>query len=208
MGRPVKPVALQSASDAPGSSAGQLQVAPQQHRVDLGDGAAIKRILDETAGQEVLHSVNREDFTVSNLKLGLGVLTCCWALLAQFYPKKYPHNWHVLVLSLACYLVCTASLSALSWFMERDSFLFACKVPGQQQGSILSLASLMPKYQDMYTLQFQSRDSLISKPRMVTELSNSVTKYFDSEGLLLEDAFRQDVRQKLQQYTATSKKHL
>jgi hypothetical protein len=23
----------------------------------------------------------------------------------------------------------------------------------------------MPKYQDMYTLQFQSRDSLISKPR-------------------------------------------
>ena len=43
---------------------------------------------------------------------------------------------------------------------------------------------------------------------MVTELSNSVTKYFDSEGLLLEDAFRQDVRKKLQQYTATSKKHL
>jgi hypothetical protein len=25
--------------------------------------------------QEVLHSVNREDFTVSNLKIGLGVLT-------------------------------------------------------------------------------------------------------------------------------------
>ena len=124
--------------------------------------------------QEVLHSGNREDFTVSNLKIGLGVLTwvssqscvmpryyrtvgpltphrdvqefrrnaqalsdigthglyrCCWALLAQFYPKKYPHNWHVLVLSLACYLACTAGLSALSWFMERDSFLFACKVP-------------------------------------------------------------------------------
>jgi hypothetical protein len=38
---------------------------------------------------------------------------------------------------------------------------------GQQQGSILSLASLMPKYQDMYTLQFQSRDSLTSKPRHV-----------------------------------------
>ena len=58
-----------------------------------------------------------------------GLHRCCWALLAHFYPKKYPHNWHVLVLSLACYLVCTAGLSALSWFMERDSFLFACKAP-------------------------------------------------------------------------------
>jgi hypothetical protein len=56
MGRPVKPVALQSASDAPDGSAGQQQVAPQQHRVDLGDGAAIKRILDETAGQVLMIS--------------------------------------------------------------------------------------------------------------------------------------------------------
>jgi hypothetical protein len=43
---------------------------------------------------------------------------------------------------------------------------------------------------------------------MVAELSNSVTNYFDSEGLFLDTAFRQDVRKKLQQYTATSKKHL
>ena len=66
--------------------------------------------------------------TLSDMCSG-GLHRCCWALLAQFYPKKYPHNWHVLVLSLACYLVCTAGLSALSWFVERDSFLFACKVP-------------------------------------------------------------------------------
>lgn len=52
---------------------------------------------------------------------------CCWALLAQFYPKKYPHNWHMLVLCLVCYIACTAVLNALIWFVERDSFLFTRK---------------------------------------------------------------------------------
>lgn len=49
---------------------------------------------------------------------------CCWALLAQFYPRKYPHNWRVLVLCLVAYLICTAVLNALLWFIERDTFLF------------------------------------------------------------------------------------
>lgn len=61
---------------------------------------------------------------------------CCWALLAQFYPKKYPHNWHVLVLCLVSYVACTAVLNALSWLVERDSFLFTrrpqvCVIPAQ-----------------------------------------------------------------------------
>jgi hypothetical protein len=51
MGRPVKPVVLQPASDPLDVSAGQQQTQPQQHRIDLGDGAAIKRTLDEIAGQ-------------------------------------------------------------------------------------------------------------------------------------------------------------
>ena len=51
MGRPVKPVVLQPASDPHDISAGQQQTQQQQHRIDLGDGAAIKRTLDEIAGQ-------------------------------------------------------------------------------------------------------------------------------------------------------------
>ena len=51
MGRAVRPVALQPASDPLDDSAGPQQVAAQQHRVELGDGAAIKRLLDDIAGQ-------------------------------------------------------------------------------------------------------------------------------------------------------------
>ena len=62
-----------------------------------------------------------------------------------------------------------------------------------------------PASRAIHAHSIQFRNTLL-QCRMVTELTNSVTKYFDSDGLLLEDAFRQDVRKKLQQYTATSKK--
>lgn len=47
----------------------------------------------------------------------------------------------------------------------------------------------------------------LSECRTVVELKTRVTTYFDTEGALLEAAFRQHVHQKLQQYTARSKKH-
>lgn len=198
------PAVLQPASGSVHSQAEVSDAPPPRHTVDLGDATAIKRTLDDVAAQEVLSSGFREDHTVSNLKICLGIFTCCWALLAQFYPKKYPHNWHVLVLCLVCYIACTAVLNALIWFVERDSFLFTRKPQGQQ--AALSLLSLMPKYQDVYTLQLQSRDTLTSKPRMVAELKKSVTSYFDGEGSLLEAAFRHDVQQALKQHTGKGKK--
>ena len=41
-------------------------------------------------GYEELH-------TVTNVKIALGLITCGLALLAQFYPVKFPANYNVLV---------------------------------------------------------------------------------------------------------------
>ena len=50
---------------------------------------------------------------------------CSLAALAQFFPKKHPDHWHVLVGALVAYAVCTMVLNALLWRMENDAFLFA-----------------------------------------------------------------------------------
>lgn len=50
---------------------------------------------------------------------------CSLAALAQFFPKKHPDHWHVLVGSLVAYAICTMVLNALLWRMENDAFLFA-----------------------------------------------------------------------------------
>jgi signal peptidase complex subunit 2 len=45
------------------------------------------------------------------------------ALLAQFYPKKYPDNWAVLLVCLILYSLGSAALSIFSSVMEAETFL-------------------------------------------------------------------------------------
>ena len=45
------------------------------------------------------------------------------ALLAQFYPKKYPDNWLLLLICLVLYSIGTAFLSVFTTLVEDDSFL-------------------------------------------------------------------------------------
>ena len=45
------------------------------------------------------------------------------ALLAQFYPKKYPDNWLLLLICLVLYSIGTAVLSVFTTLVEDDSFL-------------------------------------------------------------------------------------
>ena len=45
------------------------------------------------------------------------------ALLAQFYPKKYPENWQLLLVCLVLYGMGSAALSAFTALVEDDCFL-------------------------------------------------------------------------------------
>ena len=43
------------------------------------------------------------------------------ALIAQFYPKKHPENWSVLLVCLALYCVGSSFLSLFSALYEEDA---------------------------------------------------------------------------------------
>jgi len=172
----------------------------QRETFDLMDTSALKRALDDAAVGAVLDAGMQELYTVSNLKIGFGLFTCLWAVLAQFFPKKHPHHWHVLVASLVIYAICTLVLNLLLWRMEGDAFLFAVSVSnsGQRRGTIVTLSSIMPKYQEQYSLIFRHRDGLLDLPREVSKLEDSITEWFDSDGCMLKTKFQQRVKQVLQ----------
>ena len=114
--------------------------------------AANNSLMSGDWGQAILDAGYEEDFFVSNVKIGLGSLTCeqqpsltgsqlmfaqartsskapcdfcriVIALLAQFYPKKYPDNWLLLLICLVLYGIGTAILSVFTTLVEDDSFL-------------------------------------------------------------------------------------
>ena len=101
--------------------------------INLGDPYAVKRHLDDVASevriahllrpmphitsnlniflhlrdhlprQIILQRGYREDVSLSNLKMGVGLLACAVALLAQFYPMPFPDNRNFLIVCIIIY---------------------------------------------------------------------------------------------------------
>jgi signal peptidase complex subunit 2 len=52
------------------------------------------------------------------------VRRCLLALLAQFYPKKWPAQWWIMLVCVLAYGACTLALNAFVSRVEGDAFLF------------------------------------------------------------------------------------
>jgi len=87
------------------------------------DAADIKRVLDERAAQAVVDAGYVEDLYVSNVKIGLGLLTCATALVAQFYPTPFPENYPLLIACIAVYFVLNTALQAFVYLYEGETVL-------------------------------------------------------------------------------------
>lgn len=66
------------------------------------------------------------------------------ALIAQFYPKKYPDNWLLLLVCLVLYGIGTIALSLFTSLVEDECFL------------ITKPRKVGPKATHMYILQLHS----------------------------------------------------
>eukprot|EP00884_Botryococcus_braunii_P022442 jgi/Botrbrau1/8882/Bobra.0148s0002.1 len=143
-----------------------------------------KEALDDAAAQVIIAEDYPEDKKVANLKLGLGLATCFFALLAQFYPKKFPDNWWLL--------------------LEGDAFL----ITQPKNGVPVRVASRLPRYTTAYTLVI-SKDTGRHQPKTSREsvtLPTQVTSYFDEEGYLAQHIFQKDVKDLLHKFEAEIQK--
>jgi len=176
--------------------------------IDLGDTAQIKRVLDEVASQVVLDAGYPENFTISNRKIALGLLTCGFALVAQFYPKTYPHITTVQVLCVVGYFLLNTLLQVYMMTCERDIILFTN--PKTEANTGICLSTNLPRFADKYKIVIACSESKsASAARPPTVLERSIVDWFYEDGHLADDVFKKDVVKLLKQYeSAETRKEL
>eukprot|EP00898_Chlorokybus_atmophyticus_P004655 jgi/Chlat1/5190/Chrsp33S05162 len=183
----------------------------QQHKYDpinVYDTNAVKRLLDEVATQVIIDKGYDENHFVSNVKITLGLITCSFALLAQFYPKKFPSNFNLLVICIVGYILCNCALQLFCYIREKDHILITHPNKERSFTSFgLAVSSMLPRFSDTYTLTIaDTRPASVATAREPVSLCKSYTTWFDSTGLLAEKVFVAEVQKLLADYENSDRK--
>ncbi|CAA7394416.1 unnamed protein product [Spirodela intermedia] len=170
-------------------------------KVNLLDQNAIKNLLDESITEIVTSKGYPEDVRTSNMRLLIGTVIIGIALLAQFYPKKFPENKDFLF-----YVVLSALLQVITYTKEKNAILFTHPPPGSFHTTGLIVSSKLPRFSDMLTLTVASADPKSVASNKPVQLTKSVTEWFTKEGILVEGLFSKDVERLIDDYAADRKR--
>jgi len=178
--------------------------------VELGDSQAVKTALDDSLVQMVAERGYQEDQGISNVKIILGLLASAFGLFGQFHEHlgfaKFPDDRHILGACVAGYMFCSSLLSVLAVVWEKNyiaslkgpilrenvypflkdgeeipewcSWIKACKVETE-----------LERYDTKFTVRYtiMTADDVWQEPY---EEHNSILRFFNVEGLLLEDVYQ------------------
>ncbi|KAK8934612.1 putative signal peptidase complex subunit 2 [Platanthera zijinensis] len=175
-------------------------------KANLLDSNSIKHVLDESVKEIVTSRGFAEDFRLSNLRLLIGTVIIAVALLAQFYPKKFPENRDVLIGCIVLYVVLNGILQFISYTKEKNAFLFTYPPPASFNSTGLIVSSKLPRFTDMYTLSIASADPKSISANKPVELIKSVTTWFTKDGILVEGLFWNDVEKLIKDYNEDRKR--
>jgi signal peptidase complex subunit 2 len=169
-------------------------------KANLLDPHSIKHLLDETISEVVKSKGYAEDNRLGNWKLLIGTAVIAIALLAQFYPKKFPQNREFLLGCIALYVVMNLVLLILSYTKEKDAIIFTHPPAGSFNSTGLVISSKLPRFSDMYNLSIASADPQSISAHKTVQFTKSVTKWFTKDGVLVEGLFWKDVERLVDDY--------
>ncbi|KAJ8645703.1 hypothetical protein MRB53_007451 [Persea americana] len=172
---------------------GSATKASNPKKANLMDPHSIKHLLDESVSDIVTSRGYTEDVRLSNIRLLLGIIIIAIALVAQFYPKKFPHNRDFLI---GCILL-----------KEKNAILFTYPLAGSFNSTGLVVSSKLPRFSDTYTLSVASADPKSVSAKKPVQLTKSVTQWFTRDGILVEGLFWKDVNKLIDDYTGDSRKN-
>ncbi|KAK6933051.1 Signal peptidase complex subunit 2 [Dillenia turbinata] len=164
-------------------------------KANLLDHHSIKHILDESVSEIVTGRGYSEDVRLSNVRLLMGTIIIIIAVVAQFYPKKFPENKEILI---GCILII--------YTREKNAILFTYAPQGSYNSTGLVVSSKLPRFSDMYTLTIASADPQSISAKETVRFTKSVTKWFTKDGILVEGLFWKDVDGLINDYAKEPKK--
>ncbi|OAY67913.1 putative signal peptidase complex subunit 2 [Ananas comosus] len=167
-------------------------------KANLLDPHSIKHLLDESVSEVVTSRGYVEDVRLSNVRLLIGSIIIAIALLAQFYPKKFPENKDFLI-------AFNGLLQFISYTKEKNAILFTYPPPGSFNSTGLVVSSKLPRFSDQYTLTIASADPKSISANKPVQFTKSVTKWFTKDGVLAEGLFWKDVERLIDDYNGERK---
>ncbi|XP_043693916.1 probable signal peptidase complex subunit 2 [Telopea speciosissima] len=176
-------------------------------KANLMDPHSIKHLLDESVTEIVASRGYVEDVRMSNIRLFMGTIIVIIALVAQFYPKKFPENRNFLIGCIILYIVLNGLLQLIIFTKEKNAIVFTYALPGSFNSTGLVVSSKLPRFSDMYTLSIASADPKSVSARKPVEFTKSVTQWFTKDGILVEGLFWKDVDGLINQYTGEYRKN-
>ncbi|CAL9150036.1 unnamed protein product [Musa hybrid cultivar] len=185
--------------------------AKNSKKTNLLDHHSIKHLLDESVTEVVKSRGYAEDSRLSNVRLLIGSIIIAIALLAQFYPKKFPENRDFLIVCIGLYpsfhfyVVFNGLLQFISYTKEKNAILFTYPPAGSFNSTGLVVSSKLPRFSDMYTLTIASADPKSISANKPVVLTKSVTKWFTKDGVLVEGLFWKDVEKLIDDYNGDRK---
>ncbi|XP_020083417.1 probable signal peptidase complex subunit 2 isoform X3 [Ananas comosus] len=169
-------------------------------KANLLDPHSIKHLLDESVSEVVTSRGYVEDVRLSNVRLLIGSIIIAIALLAQFYPKKFPENKDFLIGCIGLYIAFNGLLQFISYTKEKNAILFTYPPPGSFNSTGLVVSSKLPRFSDQYTLTIASADPKSISANKPVQFTKSVTKWFTKDGVLAEGLFWKDVERLIDDY--------
>ncbi|XP_043704149.1 probable signal peptidase complex subunit 2 [Telopea speciosissima] len=176
-------------------------------KANLMDPHSIKHLLDETATEIVTSRGYVEDVRMSNVRLFMGAIIIIIALVAQFYPKKFPENRDFLIGCIMLYIALNGLLQLITYSKEKNAILFTYPLPGSFNSTGLVVSSKLPRFSDIYTLSVASADPKSVSAKKPVQFTKSVTQWFTNDGVLVEGLFSKDVDGLINQYSGESRKN-
>ncbi|XP_020270419.1 probable signal peptidase complex subunit 2 [Asparagus officinalis] len=173
-------------------------------KANLLDQHSIKHLLDESVTEIVKSRGYVEDVRLSNAKSLIGAVAIGIALLAQFYPEKFPDNRDILIVCIGLYVVFNGVLQFISYTKEKNAIMFTYP-PGSFSTTGLIVSSKLPRFSDMYTLTVASADPKSISVNKSVQFTKSVTKWFANDGMLVEGLFWKDVERLIDDYNGDLK---